>query len=711
MNDVPVDPQGMLQKVHALPSVVKTQDALQRAEQMLGRLSDLADTVDGDEFLQILEYVDRLVDLRRHDYRLAVASAARTHNIDGSAVMQLVFRSSGMEEARKFQLVSSELAMQAQQIAGFNDAILGAKDKDMLLWLKDSVRVNDGDMYLASTVYRTPQLGIGGSGMFAPVSAPGGHGGQTLVSTLLRDLIGGSAKNVYESMGAISARVNGSAHISQDFLQVQGVSADNLRTSPELQCTAENLVHCRQAQGFAGKVASLSLGSYIVSGHELSVDAGDGATYQLAVQGCGFAVLHQDIARQESPNTLWTSSTSDKGSACALVLQDSGDLVIVDEEGKTHFTVAGSAALTAHDEADSIVLSMQSDGNLVLYKGTEALWATGTYGRKQGPTEARGEWLNEDVRSASFKDCSKDQMYKCQRSEHGDWWNRLLPGQVLETPYSLRTNAPGMDAYLRLQHDCNLVLLADSHDDDDSDVLWASSDDPQGGHCFFMMQGDGRLLIVERSGDVRWDVRTDKVGGIAELRFQDDGNVVAYRTSGAAVWATDTYDWDSSGSNEGYWKDDFEKLNGIPGQVPCDTNMPICLPKPNSMPRNVLPIGYSVGEYERIEAFAGGFKYSLFVQNDGNVVLEKIGNNGAVLEVVWASHSQYDNAKGPHRLAVMTDTFVHVLDGRGNSVWDTGFGWFGLQRGVLAMFLEEGSGKLTLVDIDGGTKDLWEPDG
>jgi hypothetical protein len=53
------------------------------------------------------------------------------------------------------------------------------------------------------------------------------------------------------------------------------------------------------------------------------------------------------------------------------------------------------------------------------------------------------------------------------------------------------------------------------------------------------MQGDGNLVVYNRSGNPVWDSGTFSAGSF--LVVQNDGNVVIYSASGEPQWSTDTF--------------------------------------------------------------------------------------------------------------------------------------------------------------------------
>lgn len=167
------------------------------------------------------------------------------------------------------------------------------------------------------------------------------------------------------------------------------------------------------------------------------------------------------------------------------------------------------------------ILSMQSDGNLVLYSTPNALWASNTRGFDGADLEMQG-----------------DGNLVVYAPGHQAVWNSGTAGH------------PG--AYLVLQNDANLVVVAP-----DGTPLWnAGSVDSElypdqrlnpgwqiqspDRRFNMVMQQDGNL-VVYAGPTALWATNTYYVG--SDLEMQSDGNLVVYAPGHQAVW--------SSGTNNG----------------------------------------------------------------------------------------------------------------------------------------------------------------
>jgi len=177
-------------------------------------------------------------------------------------------------------------------------------------------------------------------------------------------------------------------------------------------------------------------------------------------------------------------------------------------------------------------LIMQDDGNLVLYKSSQALWASGTYGRA--------------VRN-------------CIMQSDG---NLVLYGYNGVAVWASNTYNKG-DGTSRLvvQNDGNLVMykhgavwasntwsqgLPNTNDPKNKDYLNPGEQLLRGqsiksdNGLFKLIQQDDGNLVLYRSNQALWASRTDGKA-VKNCIMQSDGNLVLYGYSGAAVWASGTY--------------------------------------------------------------------------------------------------------------------------------------------------------------------------
>ncbi|MGI8459131.1 MAG: hypothetical protein ACR2LI_13600 [Propionibacteriaceae bacterium] len=215
---------------------------------------------------------------------------------------------------------------------------------------------------------------------------------------------------------------------------------------------------------------------------------------------------------------------------------------------------------TIHSTSGRYTFIYQGDGNLVLYDGGQALWASGTDGKPAGvcimqtdgnlviyppdagaPIWSSGTYGNPGS-FLSLQDDGNVVIY--QPNGHPIWaTNTWIPtgptatadsmqvGQVLNPGNAIHS---GNGRYTFVyQGDGNLVLYDGGH------PLWASGTNGRpAGVC--IMQGDGNLVLYQRGGQPIWASGTNGHPG-SHLVTQDDGNVVIYQPNGHPIWATNTW--------------------------------------------------------------------------------------------------------------------------------------------------------------------------
>lgn len=187
-------------------------------------------------------------------------------------------------------------------------------------------------------------------------------------------------------------------------------------------------------------------------------------------------------------------------------------------------------------------LVMQTDGNLVLYKGSQALWATGGQGSgARAVMQADGnlvvyngstaKWSSStggfDASILKIQDDGNLVIYDAGRaiwSWAGGYGGHVLaPGQQLAPGRMVRS--PNGSHRLVMQTDGNLVLYRGSQ------ALWSTGG--MGSGSRLVMQTDGNLVVYNGSTP-KWSSNGSGFGG-ANLVVQDDGNAVVYH-SGHAIW-------------------------------------------------------------------------------------------------------------------------------------------------------------------------------
>jgi hypothetical protein len=288
----------------------------------------------------------------------------------------------------------------------------------------------------------------------------------------------------------------------------------------------------------------------------------------VTMQGDGNLVIYGSDGQ-----ALWNSGTG--GSAgvpeSSLVLGNEGGLRIQAPNGTTLWqtgaldhslvgfeTLLGSASqnLTAPNQQFS--LTMQTDGNLVLYNNhSRALWATNTIGHSNSyltnqPSDGNLVVYNssgEAVWSAgtggnpgdSLQVQSDGNLVVYSAGGSAIWQsntvqNVLEPDEGLLGSWTQTLTSANRSYQLVMQEDGNLVLYSQA-----GASLWNSGTEGHpGAHA--IMQSDGNLVVYDPSGQALWSSGTGgnsaNVG--AALDLQNDGNVVIYTTGAQAIWATNT---------------------------------------------------------------------------------------------------------------------------------------------------------------------------
>jgi SpoIID/LytB domain protein len=189
------------------------------------------------------------------------------------------------------------------------------------------------------------------------------------------------------------------------------------------------------------------------------------------------------------------------------VLQSDGNLVIYG---------AGRALWATGTQAAGAVLSVQSDGNVVLYDGAgHPLWSTGTAG-------SGGNQLSLGNDGALTLTGSG-----------GSVWSSQGQGSTLRAPGHLAAGQALRSANGRyqavLQSDGNFVVYGPGH------ALWGTRTQAAG--ASLALQSDGNLVLYDAAGRPRWASGTAGSGSPNALIMQDDGNLVLYAPRGA-VWAS-----------------------------------------------------------------------------------------------------------------------------------------------------------------------------
>lgn len=203
----------------------------------------------------------------------------------------------------------------------------------------------------------------------------------------------------------------------------------------------------------------------------------------LTLQKDGNIVLYSDF------RPVWNSGTFGVPAA-RLVMQTDGNLVLYDTNNQPRWWTGGSGS-PAH-------LSLQTDGNLVVYnQNGSAQWSTGTL-----HTPDHLSYVVTNLGNAV-----------------------MFPRQQLQTA--------DRRYHLTLQSDGNLVLYSTNR------VLWSSGTLGQPA-SYVYMQGDGNLVLYDINNHPLWNTSTFGKGS-SRLVIQQDGNLVIYAASGQSSWSSGTF--------------------------------------------------------------------------------------------------------------------------------------------------------------------------
>jgi hypothetical protein len=328
---------------------------------------------------------------------------------------------------------------------------------------------------------------------------------------------------------------------------------------------------------------------------------------------------------------FWVTVRSVDGAGAVLAVTTAADaraqrVASSVASARARTTMLGGESLTSPNGRFQMVF--QSDGNLVVYGGGRALWASAT-------AAAGGRFLvqsdgNMVVYSASgaavwssrtssvggaelvMQDDGNLVLYRSTGaawSSGGDRRDRLSSGQVLESTQALVSANGGYHAIM--QADGNLVVYGAG-----ARVVWASGSVAQGGSL--VSQADGNVVVYTTTGAAAWATGTSAAG--ATLLMQDDGNLVLYGPAGP-LWAS------------------------------------------NAERSQVLRAGRALQSTQALVSPNGS--YRLIMQADGNLVVYR--QDGAVR---YASRTA---ASGP-RLLMQQDGNAVIYSAQGAAIWATGTG-------------------------------------
>jgi len=286
----------------------------------------------------------------------------------------------------------------------------------------------------------------------------------------------------------------------------------------------------------------------------LTVDAGKQGPDQLEGATLDKYINLKDVWAVCGSSVMGTRSELEKGAylkssgGARLTLGNDGKLVAKDSNGTTRWTSSGTG--------DRLVL--QEDGNLVLYSGSTATWATGTDGKGGAWVSIRddGSFIVSTTQNATiWTSGASASSYKGQIVQwDGDTSSQKTSWQV------------GYDGKRRVIHDqSTFQCLHDAGWGDSQSVssdtldalpdttgVWATCGSDRigakssiekgaylkAGDYTLKMQSDGNL-VEYHNGSAVWATGTNGSGAVQTV-LQSDGNLVVYDKNGSAKWATGT---------------------------------------------------------------------------------------------------------------------------------------------------------------------------
>jgi hypothetical protein len=398
----------------------------------------------------------------------------------------------------------------------------------------------------------------------------------------------------------------------------------------------------------------------------------------VVLQGDGNLVIRSGL-----PEANWTSVT-DNNPGARLAVQDDGDVVLYRGNRAIWSTHTGSIPScgvllpnrglwrnqTMRSCDGRFVLSMQSDGNLVLYMNGTPLWATNTDGQPvmsaflepdgrlvltnssdqtvwQTPV-APGAWLHLQDDGNLIVVKNGQAIWSTNTGGHA--CGTLGPGQVLKPGQSV--NSCNGRVQLAMQADGNLVLLLNSV------ILWNTATAGQQVDGL-AMQSDGNL-VLSGQGSALWSSGTGNRPG-AWLAVQDDGNVVIADSSGQTQWTTNT------GGHVG--NPPSTRLVGISR----DNGM-------NGQEKTVAYIGTD-GHVHEVALSDGGWKHSDLTQQSGGPAVVGQWLDGFGVDTDHSKQVIYEGSDGYlHELSYRYgDTQWHDLNLNAATGWHIPAGGFGFK--------------------------------
>ncbi|AKJ02084.1 D-alanyl-D-alanine carboxypeptidase-like protein [Archangium gephyra] len=245
----------------------------------------------------------------------------------------------------------------------------------------------------------------------------------------------------------------------------------------------------------------------------------------LALQDDGNVVIYNATATR----ALWQTSTVvlppriSNGqvlySGTSVRSEDGRHRLVMQSDGNLVFYRGGVAKWSSGTASPGARAVMQADGNLVVYNPSNvALWQSGTGGNT-------GAFLavQDDGNVVIYNAAATRALWQTNTVLYA---SRLNPGETLGSARELRS--PDEKHRLVMQADGNLVVYSPT-----GAARWWTGTSSSSARA--VMQADGNLVVYNSSNVALWQSGTSGYSG-AWLALQNDGNLVIYDASGTARW-------------------------------------------------------------------------------------------------------------------------------------------------------------------------------
>jgi hypothetical protein len=174
-------------------------------------------------------------------------------------------------------------------------------------------------------------------------------------------------------------------------------------------------------------------------------------------------------------------------------------------------------------------LTLQDDGNLVLYKGSNALWSSGTSGKA--------------VKHAIMQNDGNFVVYGYDDKAVWSSGTNKNPNSVITLQSDgnlvIYRNKPVWSTDTKESKGAKIVLTDESEMHAGQELAKGSSLESENGAYKLTMQEDGNLVVYNTGGKALWSSKTNGKA-VKQCILQDDGNLVLYGFNDKPIWASGT---------------------------------------------------------------------------------------------------------------------------------------------------------------------------